>query len=386
MTLAEEAAALAFPALGEAGAFALREGRDWRHMPAAADPQRLAGLLSIADIDALLRTDAARAGRIAMADSSRQGSAAVPEEEWAFPDGHVDLPRLFTRFDRGATLVVSQMHEHHPPLARFCRGLEKLFLHAVQSNIYLTPPGAQGFRPHFDTHDVLVMQIEGRKDWRVWHGQPLPDPTRRTGWDSQVAPLGEAIAVPMRPGDILYLPRGVMHDAATQPGGAPSLHATIGLLEPCWADALRRMLEIAETQDAAFRAAVPTWRIGAEGFSAGLAEMVGRLASPSLVEGLTLKLLDTLAQDRLQMPARGLVAPPPGPATRLRLSDGMHTTVVPLPDGGATLRYAGGSLGLTAVELDWLLALEDGAAAGDLQGEALPFLARLHALGLVEVV
>ncbi|WP_431281918.1 cupin domain-containing protein [Humitalea sp. 24SJ18S-53] len=386
MTLAEEAAALAFPGLDEDAIIALREARDWCHLRSHTSPDRFAHLVSIADIDALLRTDAARAGRIAVADSAREGSAAVPEEDWSFDDGRVDLPRLFDRFDQGGTLIVSELHELHPPLARFCRGLEKLFLHGVQCNIYLTPPGAQGFRAHFDTHDVLVMQVSGQKDWRVWNGQPVPDPTRRVRWDNQVEPMGEPIAVPMRPGDILYLPRGVMHDAATQPGGEPSLHATIGLLEPSWAEALRRIIDTAEEQDPAFRAAVPTWRIGQDGFGAGLADLVARLAAPGLVETLALTLIGRLAEDRLQMPARGLIAPPPAPDQRLRLADSMHSAVVPLPDGGGALRYGGGKIIMTEAEFGWLMSLEDGAAAADLPGDALAFLQRLFALGLLEAV
>jgi hypothetical protein len=97
----------------------------------------------------------------------------------------VDLPRLLERFDAGASLVVSQFHETHPPLARFCRGLEKLFLHAVQANIYLTPPGAQGFRTHFDTHDVLVLQVEGASAGAsgmasAWRGPRAAPPGRAT--------------------------------------------------------------------------------------------------------------------------------------------------------------------------------------------------------------
>ena len=55
-----------------------------------------------------------------------------------------EFARLFALFDAGATLVLSQFHDMHQPLARYCRGLEQLFLHGVQANIYLTPPGAQG--------------------------------------------------------------------------------------------------------------------------------------------------------------------------------------------------------------------------------------------------
>ncbi len=32
----------------------------------------------------------------------------------------------------------------------------------LQINAYLTPPGSQGFATHYDTHDVFVLQVDGR--------------------------------------------------------------------------------------------------------------------------------------------------------------------------------------------------------------------------------
>ena len=79
MTLAAQAFARAFPGLGVEEVLALREGRDWRHFP-ANDPSRFSSLLSVADLDAHLRTDGARS-RVSMADEARPGSAGVPEDE-----------------------------------------------------------------------------------------------------------------------------------------------------------------------------------------------------------------------------------------------------------------------------------------------------------------
>lgn len=166
MTLARDAFGLAFGALSVPEVLALREDSRARHLK-GGDASRFGALVGIDDLDAFLRTDAAQTPRVTMADSSRNGSAAVPDDLFTDEDGRIDPVELFRLFDAGATLVVSQFHEMHPPLARFCRGLEKVFLHAVQANIYLTPPGAQGFRTHYDTHDVLVLQVSGRKAWRV---------------------------------------------------------------------------------------------------------------------------------------------------------------------------------------------------------------------------
>uniref|UniRef100_UPI0022EA80AD cupin domain-containing protein n=1 Tax=Falsiroseomonas oryzae TaxID=2766473 RepID=UPI0022EA80AD len=298
-TLAEQAWAQAFGDLPVEDGLALREGTAWRHIPAPR-PDHHAPLLSIAALDAFLATDAARSPRVSMAESRREGSAAVPPGEYLRDDGRVDLPGLFHAFDQGATLVVSQFHELHPPLMRFCRGLEQAFLHAVQANIYLTPPGAQGFRPHYDTHDVLVLQVVGEKRWRLWPGQPVPRPTRRTPWPGNISPSGEPETIVMRPGDTLYVPRGVMHDAAAQAGDAPSLHVTVGLLEPSFATVLRLAVDLLEESEPALREAFPTWRL-AEG-PGRLAELArplaARLAEPAALERTALELLDRLAGDR----------------------------------------------------------------------------------------
>lgn len=383
-TLAAEAWAQAFGDLPVEQGLALREGMGWRHFP-ASDPARHAALLSIADLDAFLATDAARAPRLSMADGSRRGSAAVPQEAYLREDGRADLPRLFAAFDAGATLVVSQFHEQHLPLMRFCRGLEQVFLHAVQANIYLTPPGAQGFRMHYDTHDVLVLQVAGEKRWRLWPGQPVPHPTRRTPWQGGVEPLGEPESLTLRPGDSLYVPRGVLHDAAAQEGDDPSLHITVGLLEPSFASVLRLAVDLLEEQEPALRRAFPTWRL-AEG-SDTLAELAqplaARLAEPAALERAALALLDRLAADRPALLGRGLFVAEPGPGTKLRLAPGALHALVPEPEGGASLRWAGEPLALSAEQAGWMEQLAEGTTPEALGEGALEFCRRLVRLGLL---
>lgn len=34
---------------------------------------------------------------------------------------------------------------------------------------YLTPPGSQGFAPHYDDIEAFVVQLEGRKHWRLYN-------------------------------------------------------------------------------------------------------------------------------------------------------------------------------------------------------------------------
>jgi hypothetical protein len=387
-TLAEAAWRLAFGGLTPEQVFTLREGTVWQLLPGnAAD--RYAGLLSIADLDAFLRTDAARHPRVSMADGGRQGSAAIPPDEYLQAEGNrIDLPRLLTRHDAGGSLVVSQFHEVHAPLAQFCRGLEKVFLHPVQANIYLTPPGAQGFRVHFDTHDVLVMQVSGAKSWRVWDDIPFPLPSRATPWANKQSPTGTPHALTLNPGDALYLPRGVMHEAAAQSGDAPSLHITIGFLEASIADMLRELLEMLEAENPALRASIPSWRLaeaeGTAAIAARLAPALAALSAEAALERLALAAMDRITRDRLPLSQRSLAHRPPGADERLRLSDAMHHHLVPLPEGGGALRWYGGVENLNAAECAWLTQLAEGATPASLGDGALPFCQRLATLGLLE--
>lgn len=38
---------------------------------------------------------------------------------------------------------------------------------------YLTPPDSQGFAPHYDDIEAFVLQLEGKKHWRLYN--PLSD-------------------------------------------------------------------------------------------------------------------------------------------------------------------------------------------------------------------
>lgn len=384
-TLGEAAWTQAFGDLSVEDGLALRESGEWRLLR-FDDPARHHPLVSIADIDAFLATDAARAPRISMADSGRKGSAAVPPEEYLRDDDRADLPRLFHAFDAGATLVVSQFHEIHPALQRFCRGLEQVFLHGVQANIYLTPPGAQGFRMHYDTHDVLVLQVVGEKRWRVWPGQPFPLPTRHTPWPGGIEPLAEAEEFVLQPGDTLYVPRGVLHDAAVQEGEEPSLHVTVGLMDPSFASVLRLAVDLLEQSEPALRTAFPTWRLaeGPGALAAIAGPLAAKLAEPAALERAALSLLDDLAGDRPALLGRGLFVKDPCAATRLRIAPGLLHALVPEAEGGASLRWAGKPLMLTDVEAGWVERLAEGATPAELGEGALDFCRRLTRLGVLE--
>jgi bifunctional lysine-specific demethylase and histidyl-hydroxylase NO66 len=147
-------------------------------------------------------------------------------------------------------VVLQSLQRWWEPATRFCRELELALGHATQANAYLTPAGAAGLAPHHDTHDVFVLQVAGTKHWVV--REPAVDaPLRRHVSDHEAAADRPVLfEVDLRPGDALYLPRGVVHSAAAQQG--VSLHVTVGVLATTVHDVLLALVEQAG-DDPAFR-------------------------------------------------------------------------------------------------------------------------------------
>jgi hypothetical protein len=162
----------------------------------------------------------------------------------------------------GASLVANHLHRVCPPVAAVAHLLEREFAARVFANVYCSFRDVQAFQTHYDLHDVFAYQAEGEKAWRVYEARaespvaPLPPGDEVEKWlvNSRGKLLFEVV---MKPGDLLYLPRGQYHDALT--GAQASLHVTFGVAPPT-ALALFKVLEKLFEGDAAFRAYLPDAR------------------------------------------------------------------------------------------------------------------------------
>ena len=155
--------------------------------------------------------------------------------------GTIDVASAISAFASGATVVLQALHHTHPPLAAFCRLLEAELEQPVQANAYFTPRGSQGLPVHHDTHDVFCLQVAGRKRWLVYE-PALELPLRNQRYRPELGEPGEPVLdLVLEPGDMLYMPRGWLHEALTS--DEDSLHLTIGVNVYTWLDAMRAALE-----------------------------------------------------------------------------------------------------------------------------------------------
>ena len=219
-----------------------------------------AGLLSVSDLDMVLGTHSAGHRDIKLV----RDDGDVASREYLNGAGRVQPLEVARHFDNGSTVIFNQLHARLPTLARLCAALGSRFSSRVQANVYLTPPGAQGFAPHWDVHDVFVLQISGTKRWSIYDTK-VRLPLRGQRFEPGTPPGDLSDEFELGPGSALYLPRGLMHSARST--GRASLHVTLGLTAFTWAEFLVESVTAAALEEESLRRNLPR-EFAREGFSA----------------------------------------------------------------------------------------------------------------------
>ena len=180
--------------------------------------------------------------RIAQRDWNRQDSN-VDRTVARNDDGSrpwVDTAHLYERLNQGGTLVISSIHECDRTLDHLSMNLQRLFGIKANINLYVSLKPERGFGLHWDSHDVVIVQIDGNKHWRIYR-PTRPAPLDRDIETNHTEPSEVAMDLVMQPGDMLYIPRGWWHDAIAS--GVPSMHLTIALRWRTMADYLHWLVD-----------------------------------------------------------------------------------------------------------------------------------------------
>jgi ribosomal protein L16 Arg81 hydroxylase len=341
-------------------------------------------LLTAHDVDELLADRALRTPFIRMA---KEGSV-LPPSSYTAPGGfgaevgdQVSTDRVLAEFAAGATIVLQGLHRTWRPLRDFSRQLILDLGHPVQINAYITPAQSRGFDPHYDVHDVFVLQISGEKRWVV-HEPVREHPFSDEPWSQHASAVGAraaeqpAIETVLRPGDALYLPSGWIHSAVAQ--GGTTVHVTVGIPAFTLADVGRDLLSAALRSDP-LREPLP---LGIDvGDPEQLADAVRR-AADALLETLAkgpdaVRAADVLGRRLARMtrpePVRPLATVDAlaalGPADTVRWRHALRTEVETSAEA-VTIRLADRAVRLPPQTARAITALATGraATAGDLPG------------------
>lgn len=137
------------------------------------------------------------------------------------------LATIHEHYVEGYSILLNKLHQLWPSITEFCMVLQDEIRHRIGANLYVTPPNAQCFNPHFDTHDVFILQIYGSKNWSISES-PIELPLEQDSLQNYGSyEQGDASEVQLNAGDFLYIPRGQVHKA--QSSDNTSIHLTIGI-------------------------------------------------------------------------------------------------------------------------------------------------------------
>ena len=253
----------------------------------AIGEEQLDQLYSLSKLEALLKVEAIPMAYVDLFDGGQLRKLADVQNK----SGKTGFEVITESLRKGATVRVRDADKFDAQLKQFVREIQRYLAAPSQINVYLTPPSEAGFPPHFDTTDVFIVQCAGRKEWKIFHEytNKVELPVMETPWDpDRFKPSAVAENITLLPGDVLYLPRGAMHEAFCTE--RESMHLTISIAPLTFADLIAKALRAAAESDLALRRRVPLSMEGGEGgykeVAAQVRTMVRELADGIDVGGL----------------------------------------------------------------------------------------------------
>lgn len=221
---------------------------------------------------------------------------------------------------QGASLVANDIDSLTPVMSSLAAGIEERLAGKVQANLYCSWKERQAFGSHFDTHDVIAIHVAGEKLWNLYETRmdnPVAHPKFKSfGQDWHDSSRGAvAQQVLMRPGDLLYIPRGLYHDAMATSDG--TIHIAFGVTHVIGLDVLE-MVRATVVDDVEFRRNMPRPEEGEAATAAWLGALGDRintlLHGPEATQGMV------EFQRDFRYPRGGVKLPVRPPGRRFRLA------------------------------------------------------------------
>lgn len=217
------------------------------------EPRRFSRYFSLRDIDRWLGST--RAGVIFALHPDGDGTRLVTNPAQDLPASSV-----YFNFTRGLAQIFKNMADW-PPLQDLVKSLGRELHSDVHVNAFLTPEGARTYSTYTAHNDILVLQIEGEEVWQLHELSvlQLELPERENlrfskEWYGRTRT--PVLAEPrLKPGDLLFIPRGMPHHARAEKGDC--LHLRVYLTPLCWMDFLKMAAEHAAVHAPELRRALP---------------------------------------------------------------------------------------------------------------------------------
>jgi len=157
----------------------------------------------------------------------------------------IDVEKLYKEYKGGASILLQEFERYFDKLKNLCLNLQSDTGLLFSSYVYVTPKNSKGFVAHYGTTDAFVVQLQGNRKWHLYD-YPVSLPTSQQDyWDTEMyqtnhyADIKPTVTEILEPGDILYMPRGLVHQVEGL--NQTSLHCTLGGTSPQWHNLLEHI-------------------------------------------------------------------------------------------------------------------------------------------------
>jgi len=174
-------------------------------------------------------------------------------------NGSINIQKAIFFFNRGSTIIIRSVENFNPWLRKLCFSLKSDFgnIKNLFINLYLTPENSQGFFHHYDTEDVFILQIEGEKEWYLYDAPyPLPLEDQHFSMDKIKLDKQSLKKLLLKAGEVLYIPRGTIHEAKSQ--NTISCHLTISIVPYTWHDIVEGYFQEYSRENILLRTSIPS--------------------------------------------------------------------------------------------------------------------------------
>jgi len=141
----------------------------------------------------------------------------------------VNSKKVHAELLKGTAIHILSIQEFSENLTNICNNISQALSSDVEMTIHIGMKNSKGFHQHWDSHDVFVLQLFGKKQWQLFDfTEEYPfriGPSQKQ--DINLKPKWQG---DLAPGDVLYIPRGCWHDVVSY--DEPCMHISIGMYNP----------------------------------------------------------------------------------------------------------------------------------------------------------
>jgi 50S ribosomal protein L16 3-hydroxylase len=162
----------------------------------------------------------------------------VKSNPWSFHNGPLSQKAIPSIDKPNWTLLLQGMEAHHPAAAKVLSWF-RFIPDARLDDLMISIAGTGGgVGPHFDSYDVFLIQMSGRRQWRISEQKDLSlDANLPLKILKNFKPKENWI---LEPGDMLYLPPHVAHDGVALDAGCQTW--SVGFRSPSFKELLQEGL------------------------------------------------------------------------------------------------------------------------------------------------